>query len=212
MANDNNHLSYENEKRKKLEDAHVLNWIASNQGLIRKTTGSYVNNNSVFFSKEDVEQEAYFTVVKAEKQYDSSKKATFSTYVCASVTNNLNFLVRKVKAQKRNSLDGKSMLSLSSDGEHGILDVKEQVNSIHAKEDLMDTEKLLENIHNIAEKVCSESEKFLLDMLISTYYTGIKITQKEMADQMNCSQATISGKTKLLQNKLIHELHLQGLT
>lgn len=207
---ENNGLSYDNSQEKNKEDAYIMDWIENNKGLIHNKINSYVNNNSVFFSKEDVEQEAYMTVVQAHKQYDPSKGASFSTYVCASITNNLNFLVRKERAKKRTTLDGKGTLSLSGDGEHGILDIAERVNSIAAKEDLMDTETLLKNILDIGERVCTADERAILDIILESLPTGKLPTQKEMADEINCSQSNISTKSTKLQKNLGTELCNQG--
>lgn len=209
---ENRRKSCTNLHPKDWKHSDIMKWMEENKGLMIKTGYPYVNNHSVYLSWDDVQQEAYFTVLKAQKKYDSSKEASFHTYVCRSLENNLKLIIRKENAKKRTPENGKGILSLSDDRYDCPLEVQESYDSIADREDLIYTEELLKNIRAIGEEMCTEEEKTMLNMWIHSFYAGTKTTQQEMATRMNCSQATISKKRKELLGKLMEELKVRSFS
>lgn len=140
-------------------------------------------------------------LVKASQHY-TSDKGKFSTYACRCIANEILIELRKQKTGKRNAQVVSINQIIYSNGTNNITLEETIISNENIEEDLIEKEQY-ETMHNLINNLEENDRE-----LIKNYY-GVgrkKMTQIELAEITNLSQAQICRRIKNLINKMKQEV------
>ncbi len=138
---------------------------------------------------------------KALNAYDKKRQVKFSTYAINCIRNEILFFMRKEKAQIRNNVSLSSVISVDKNGNSLCLEetIKNSDSTFQLEDDIL----LKEDINTLREalRYLSPKESYIITYRFGLN-RGIVKTQKEIADDINMSQANVSKLEKNILDKL----------
>lgn len=175
------------------------NWFRSFQRLDKNFSGVY--------DVDDLMQEARLAVYRAYTSYDPKRYFTpITVFLDRCVQNQLKELFRKYTALRRQG--GINILHVDFQPEEIDAPLTEESVVVTARKPVSDTYRSWTEQHVEAKSMMADMMAWAKENLKKDEYAvlcGIKggLTQVEMAEQMNCSQAQVSKLTKNVRVKLM---------
>lgn len=144
---------------------------------------------------EDLEQIGYIGLCRAALRYDPKKETTFATFACMVIRAYILQQLRNMTAVKRQS----NFLTVSLQQEYANakgnnITLAEMIPD--ARSDIEDRVLLQESIHQVYEKVIQEPGSDILLACLTK-----QITQQEAAQQLGISQATVSRRLAVYEQR-----------
>ncbi|MDD4315806.1 MAG: sigma-70 family RNA polymerase sigma factor [Clostridia bacterium] len=160
-------------------DALIRRYMGAVRGMVRK---SFL----VGGEEEDLFQEGLIAIISAVKQYDESKKCSFSTYVNTCVRSRIIDAIRSATRQKHRALNDSLPLSDEMDSTRTYVDPVE----IYIKRERVDA------FYQNLEKMLSPLQNEILKL----YFDGYSYS--EIAGRMSLPIKKIDNSLNTIKNKI----------
>ena len=174
--------------------------VLSNLGLVHNLANKYAYGRNDY---EEIASVAYMGYVKAINGYDPERKVKgnpvkFITFAYRCITNEILFYLRSENKETEKIIPMNSMISTDKNGNELELE-----DILSDGTDIAEDCALQDNINimmNIVETYLSEEEKFIIKARFGI--KGPQMTQSQIADLIDMSQANISKKEKGILQKI----------
>ena len=187
-------------------------FMQENMPLIKTAVGRFKIEDPAV-SREDLIQEAQIAFWHAYDMYDPSKQTAFTSYAFDLMKKHLLYSVRGINAQKRKP--AQPPVSLNGDEEEpdsfitpDNWNIPDTISDINANptEDMVLRKEELALVYRELARYNKEYQYVFLNLALKTK------TQKELAEEMHCSQGKISMMYSLIRVQLCYDLRRMGYT
>jgi RNA polymerase sporulation-specific sigma factor len=187
---------YENVKTTQLLTSEEAEKIAANNlGIVHNLANKYAYGRS---DHEEITSVAYMGYIKAINGYDPRKNVKFVTFAYRCITNEILFYLRNEHKETDKIIPMNTMISIDKNGNE--LELEDILSDDSDIEEEFATKDTVNIMMNIIKAYLTEEEQFII---LSRF--GIKckqLTQSQIADLIDMSQANISKKEKSIIQKI----------
>jgi RNA polymerase sporulation-specific sigma factor len=197
------HQEYENTRNAQLltkEEAQKI--LEENMGIVHSLANKFAYNRN---DADEITSVAYMGYIKAINGYDPNKLTKdgkpikFVTFAFRCITNEILFYIRNEHKERDNIIPMNTMISVDKNGNELQLEdiISDEDQDIEGDCVNKDT---VELVMQIVNQYLTPEERFII---LSRF--GIKcaqLTQSQIADQIDMSQANISKKEKSILQKI----------
>ena len=205
------------------EDATILRFIEGellrlNRGLVGSIVRRYEGLPKYVY--DDLSSAGLFGLYKAIRNYDETRGAAFTTYASRCISNEVGMYIRKVNADKNNTVSLNSPIRtvlhrvLFRDG--GTL---EETLPYFVDFDPINTDELVNGVHKVIDRALEHALP-QTKKAVQAYFSGLfdqelygikKPTQAHLGKHFGITQSVISRRIKRIQRILREELEREGI-
>jgi RNA polymerase sporulation-specific sigma factor len=169
--------------------------VAGNLGIVHNLANKYAYNRN---DHDEITSVAYVGYIKAINGFDPRKKVKFVTFAFRCITNEILFYLRNENKEAEKKVPLNTLISTDKNGnELELEDVLADENDLVEEFALKDTLKLM---MKTVRDYLTEEEQFII---LSRFGIGCKqLTQSQIAEMIDMSQANISKKEKSIIQKI----------
>ena len=169
--------------------------VAGNLGIVHNLANKYAYNRN---DHDEITSVAYVGYIKAINGFDPRKKVKFVTFAFRCITNEILFYLRNENKEAEKKVPLNTLISTDKNGnELELEDVLADENDLVEEFALKDTLKLM---MKTVRDYLTEEEQFII---LSRFGIGCQqLTQSQIAEMIDMSQANISKKEKSIIQKI----------
>jgi RNA polymerase sporulation-specific sigma factor len=169
--------------------------VAGNLGIVHNLANKYSYNRT---DHDEITSVAYVGYIKAINGFDPRKKVKFVTFAFRCITNEILFYLRNENKETEKTVPMTTMISTDKNGnELELEDILADDADLEEDFAMKDTLRLM---MQTIDCYLTEEEKFII---LSRFGIGCKqLTQSQIAEMIDMSQANISKKEKSIIQKI----------
>lgn len=189
----------EDDEQHRLTRDERENYTRENEALVHFVAKKFQNTR---IDHEELVDIAYLGFTKALNGYRKNREVKFSTYAHNCMYNEILFYLRKEKKHRENNVSLNNPVTTDKDGH--VFDEESRISAVQdgkrsLEEDAVVTQ-AIEFLNEIIDDL-SETEQLIIKSRFGLKGAEIR-TQKEIADEINMSQANISKLEKTIISKI----------
>lgn len=191
----------DNEEDNKLTDEEKDDFVRNNEALVHFVAKKFQNTRIEHAELVDI---ANLGLTKALNGYRKNRGVKFSTYAHNCMYNEILFYLRKEKKHHENTVSFNNPVATDKDGH--VFEEESRISETQMgtyKRSLEEEAEIHEAVDCLNEivKGLNETERFIITSRFGLGGTEI-LTQKQIADKINMSQANISKLEKTIMTKI----------